>query len=34
MNRIRTAYPVGVPIGHTADQQKLDRDRDGYACGR
>lgn len=29
---LRKKYPNGVPKGHPAYQEKLDRDHDGYAC--
>ncbi len=29
---LRKKYPNGVPKGHPAYQDKMDRDKDGYAC--
>lgn len=29
---LRKKYPNGVPKGHPAYQEKMDRDQDGYAC--
>lgn len=29
---LRGTYPHGVPSGHPAYQDKMDRDKDGYAC--
>ncbi|MFD1705603.1 thermonuclease family protein [Siminovitchia sediminis] len=31
---LRKVYPDGVPKGHSAYQDKMDRDKDGYACER
>ena len=31
---LRKKYPDGVPKGHPAYQQKMDRDKDDYACER
>ncbi|MCQ6282637.1 thermonuclease family protein [Bacillus sp. EB600] len=31
---LRKKYPDGVPKGHPAYQDKMDRDKDGYACER
>ena len=31
---LRTVHPAGVPKGHAADQSKVDRDKDGWACER
>ncbi|MCR4445438.1 excalibur calcium-binding domain-containing protein [Weizmannia coagulans] len=31
---LRKKYPNGVPKGHPAYQEKMDRDHDNYACER